>query len=82
MSMRCKITGCDLNECGVCSRCGDESKANHQWSSGERSNPCYNREVCDRCAAERDQPDHDWQPGDTPGPAGIALQCARCGLKI
>jgi hypothetical protein len=82
MSMRCKITGHDLDECGKCRRCGDESSANHAWSDAERNNPCYKREICDRCGAEREQPDHDWQPGDTPGPDGVALQCARCGLKI
>lgn len=81
-SMRCKVTGCDLDECGVCRRCGDASKESHQWSETERNTPCYRREVCERCQAERDQPEHDWQMSDSPGPDGVAMKCSRCGLKI
>jgi hypothetical protein len=82
MSVRCRITGCDLDECGVCRRCGDESKASHQWSDADRTNPCFSRRVCDRCQAEESQPDHDWQMSESPGPDGSALKCARCGLAI
>lgn len=75
-SMRCKITGCDLDECGKCRRCGDESKANHDFKSAERDRPCFTHEICERCQTEREQPDHDW--GTTPH----GLKCTRCNLSI
>lgn len=82
VSIRCKITGCDLDECGVCRRCGDASKESHQWAEAERQKPCYRREVCQRCDTEREQPDHDWETSPSPGADGINLKCTRCGLVI
>jgi hypothetical protein len=81
-SMRCRITGCDLDGCGVCRRCGDASKEDHNWTEAESQNPCYQREVCDRCDKDRHQPNHDWQMSPSPGPDGVALKCSRCGLNI
>lgn len=81
-SIRCRLSGCDLDDCGICRRCGDESRANHQWSEAERKEPCFTREVCDRCRVERQQPDHDWQMSESPGPTGVSLKCSRCGLVI
>jgi hypothetical protein len=80
--MRCRVTGCDLDDCGVCRRCGDESKASHAWTDAERNNPCFRKEVCERCRTEREQPDHDWEMSQSAGPDGIAMKCSRCGLKI
>ena len=74
--LRCKLAGCDRNECGVCRRCGDQEGADHAWIEVERDEPCYRKEACDRCSEERAQPDHDWQS------IGGDLQCARCALKI
>ena len=81
-SMRCKLSGCDLDDCGVCRRCGDTSKEQHRWSTAASENPCYRREVCERCNRERHQPDHDWQSSPSKGPDGVALRCSRCGLTI
>lgn len=75
-SLRCRITGCDLNECGVCRRCGKVENAQHEWKEAPRERPCFPREVCERCNEEREQPDHDWEPS----PQG--LKCSRCGLSI
>ena len=75
-SLRCKVTGCDLDECGVCRRCGSEKKATHQWENAEQNRPCFNREICAVCGQEREQPDHDWDAA----PQG--LKCTRCGLSI
>lgn len=81
-TIRCKVTGCDLDDCGICRRCGDSSKARHSWAAAESENPCYRRETCDRCGATRDQPSHDWEPSSQVGPDGVALKCSRCGLTI
>ena len=80
-SIRCKVTGCDLDECGVCRRCGDERESEHSWKEADRERPCYLRKVCERCGRERESPDHDWESGT--GPAGdIKMTCKRCGLAI
>jgi len=76
MSVRCKITGCDLDECGVCRRCGAQKEAKHQWKEAERDRPCFPRQVCERCDAKREQPDHDWEP--TPN----GMKCSRCNFSI
>jgi predicted Fe-S protein YdhL (DUF1289 family) len=81
-SMRCKLSGCDLDDCGVCRRCGDASKERHQWGAAESDDPCYRREVCQRCRRERRQPDHDWQSSPSKGADGVTLRCSRCGLTI
>jgi hypothetical protein len=81
-SMRCRLTGCDLDDCGICRRCADSSKEHHEWKDAERTNPCYSRELCERCQKERHQPDHDWVSSPSPGPDGVVLQCSRCQLKI
>jgi hypothetical protein len=84
--MRCRLTGCDLNECGVCRRCGSEKNASHQWKAAERTEPCYELKICERCGAEHKKPDHDWVP--TGAGAALAevqgpeLKCSRCGLVI
>lgn len=80
-SLRCKVTGCDLDDCGVCRRCGSEKEATHEWSEVERTRPCFKRSVCDRCQAEREIADHDWETTGS-GPLGIELKCSRCGLAI
>ena len=58
-SIRCRITGCDLDECGVCRRCGSDRQAEHDWHEIERERPCYRRMSCSRCQAEREQPEQD-----------------------
>jgi hypothetical protein len=75
-SMRCRITGCDRDPCGVCRRCGDESGAKHDWREADRERACYRHEVCDRCGREREQPEHDWES------VGGNLKCSRCGLAV
>ncbi|HXV77757.1 MAG TPA: hypothetical protein VD788_15695 [Candidatus Polarisedimenticolaceae bacterium] len=75
-SLRCKITGCDPDPCGVCRRCGGERATTHDWRQAERERPCFARQVCTKCEREREQPDHDWQAK----PNG--LQCSRCGMTI
>ena len=75
-SMRCKLTGHDLDACGVCKRCGEAKGSQHQWKAAEREQPCFKREVCERCETERQQPEHDWQMENA------NLVCSRCGLKI
>jgi len=75
-SLRCRITGCDVDPCGVCRRCGAASGAGHAWKEAERTRECYRRSVCERCDRERERPDHDWEP--TAG----GLRCSRCGLAI
>ena len=74
--LRCRITGCDRNACGVCRRCGDHQGAEHEWIEVPREEPCYRLESCTRCEEQRAQPDHDWQPVDDD------LKCSRCALKI
>ena len=81
-SMRCRVAGCDLDDCGICRRCGDTSKESHQWAEAERTNPCFRRLLCDRCQAEKQNPDHDWESSASTGPDGLALRCSRCGLVI
>ena len=81
MSLRCKVSGHDRNECGICRRCGDESEATHAWQSADRQEPCFELSICERCNAERKKPDHDWEPFQTPaGESG--LRCSRCNLAI
>ncbi len=75
-SLRCRITGCDLDACGVCRRCGSESKAQHQWREAERKRPCFRLETCEGCGQEREQPEHDWEM------QGDNLKCGRCGMSI
>ena len=75
-SMRCRITGCDLDECGVCRRCGNDSEAKHRWQEADRTRPCFPRKVCEVCGQEKEQPDHDWESVDG------NLKCLRCGLVI
>lgn len=75
-SIRCRLQGCDLDDCGVCRRCGDAGKAEHRWQEADRVRPCFRRTVCSRCGKEKEQPEHDWDP--TPG----GLKCSRCGLAI
>ena len=81
-SLRCKVTGHDLDECGICRRCGSESEANHEWKeAAERNRPCFKLSVCERCQTERETADHDWETS-TGGPQGIVMKCTRCGLSI
>lgn len=82
VSLRCRISGCDRDACGVCRRCGDSSESNHAWKEIERDEPCTRRSVCERCEAERRQPDHDWQSRPAKNVDGVELKCARCGLAI
>jgi len=81
-SLRCKISGCDLDECGVCRRCGAESAAKHSWRAADRERPCFDRKVCERCGKEREIPDHDWESTVGLTPDVPALRCTRCGLSI
>lgn len=75
-SLRCRVVGCDLDDCNVCRRCGLEKDPRHQWKEAPRDRPCFPREVCERCEQTREQPDHDWDP--KPG----GLRCTRCGLSV
>jgi hypothetical protein len=80
-SLRCKLTGCDLNECGICRRCKSEEQGSHDWADVERERPCFAQKRCTRCDAEQETPDHDWE--SRPGVVeAIELVCTRCGLKI
>jgi ribosomal protein S27AE len=83
-SIRCKLTGCDLDPCGVCKRCGDTSAAAHDWTDVERERPCFKQQQCTRCGETKEMPDHDWVPTpmDSPDGTGVELRCGRCGLKI
>jgi predicted Fe-S protein YdhL (DUF1289 family) len=81
-SLRCRLTGCDTDDCGVCRRCGHAAGERHDWQPAESENPCYIREVCSRCEKERHQPDHNWESSPSPGPDGVTLKCSRCGLTI
>jgi hypothetical protein len=75
------MTGCDLDDCGVCRRCGAERETKHVWKEIERQRPCYRIEVCERCRKDRENPDHDWEMGT--GPAGdVKMTCSRCRLEI
>lgn len=76
MSMKCRVMGHDLNDCGVCTRCKEDVKGTHDWQEADRAKKCFRREACSRCEAEREQPEHDWQMTDG------ALKCSRCGLAI
>ncbi|MDX1389002.1 MAG: hypothetical protein R3344_07415 [Acidobacteriota bacterium] len=81
-SLRCKVTGHDLDECGICKRCGSEDNAGHDWKeAAERKRPCFKLSVCERCGSDREIADHDWQMSEG-GPQGIMMTCSRCGLKI
>ena len=80
-SLRCKVTGCDLDECGICRRCGSEKEAEHAWKETDRKRPCIKRSVCERCDAEREIADHDWETTGT-GPLGAELTCSRCAMSI
>ena len=75
-SIRCKITGCDLDECGVCRRCGGHKNASHRWKEAERDRPCFARQVCERCNAMHERPDHDWESTPT------GMKCRRCNFAI
>jgi hypothetical protein len=80
-SMRCKVAGCDRDECGVCRRCGSERDVEHHWKDVGRERACFRRKVCARCETEKESPDHDWVP--SPNAIGeIELKCGRCGLSI
>ena len=79
--LRCKMTGCDLDACGVCKRCGTEQDTKHVWKEIDRDRPCYRKEVCETCGRERENPDHDWSPG-TNALGETALTCTRCNLEI
>ena len=81
-SLRCRVTGCDLDPCGVCKRCGEDRQARHEWQDDEREKPCYRRQTCERCSVVKQSPDHDWQT--QAGTAGMdpKLDCSRCGLEI
>lgn len=81
-SLRCKLSGHDLNECGACRRCAAEVEPQHDWQDAERKEPCYQRRVCERCGREHQSPDHDWQPVPPTGVQESALKCSRCGLSI
>jgi hypothetical protein len=79
--LRCRITGCDRDPCGVCRRCGTEKDTSHDWGELERDRACFRKEVCTKCGREREQPDHDWQAGESPT-GEMSLTCSRCGLAI
>lgn len=80
-SLRCKLSGCDLNECGICRRCGSEEKAEHDWTDVERERPCMKLKRCTRCDTTHETPDHDWEA--KPGVVeDIELTCSRCGMKL
>jgi len=79
-SLRCKLSGCDLDECGICKRCGSEERAAHDWTDVERERPCYALRRCTRCGRTAEKPDHDWEA--QPGVVDVELTCSRCGLKI
>ena len=83
-SIRCKLTRCALDDCGICKRCGDRSAANHDWRKVERDRPCFERSECSRCGEVHESPDHDWAPtpADSPDGTGLVLKCSRCGLNI
>jgi len=75
-AIRCRLTGCDPDDCGVCRRCGLEKNPRHQWKDAPGERPCFPRQVCERCGTAREQPDHDWEP------SGRGLRCSRCDLSI
>ncbi len=82
-SMKCRLKGHDLNECGVCSRCEAQVEAGHSWEDAPREKPCFRREVCARCGVAQEFPDHDWESFATPaGLTETGLKCTRCGLTI
>ena len=81
MALRCKMTGCDLDACGVCRRCGSEAKANHNWQETEPERPCFKRKVCQTCNQEHEMPEHDWEASEG-GPDGIQMKCSRCGSPM
>ncbi len=80
-SLRCKLSGCDLDDCGICRRCGSEDKAAHDWAEAERERPCFKLKRCTRCETTTEVPDHDWvsKPGLVDA---IDLVCSRCGFKL
>jgi hypothetical protein len=80
-SIRCKVTGCDFDDCGVCRRCGAERETHHDWKEAERKRPCYELKICDRCGTEKESPDHDWDSSTSPA-GEIQMTCKRCGLAI
>jgi hypothetical protein len=83
-SIRCKLTGCDLDPCGICKRCKDQSAADHAWEEAERDRPCYKRLTCANCDEVKESPVHDWtpKPVDAADGSGVELRCSRCNLKI
>ena len=81
-SIRCRVTGCDRDDCGVCRRCGDDRGAKHAWKEASRSKPCFPRMLCERCQAEKESPDHDWQIGAANPQGDVTMECSRCRLRI
>ena len=82
-SLRCKVTGHDLDDCGVCRRCGTEAEPNHEWKeTTPRKRECYRLEVCARCEQEKEIADHDWEQVPGKIPDTMDLKCSRCGLQI
>ena len=82
-SLRCKVTGHDLDECGICRRCGSESESKHEWKdTTPRKRECYRLEVCERCRQEKETADHDWEQAPGRIPDTTDLKCTRCGLQI
>lgn len=80
-SLRCKLSGCDLNDCGICRRCGSMADAAHDWHPVERERPCFKLKRCSRCDETAETPDHDWEA--KPGVIeDIEMTCTRCQLKI
>ena len=84
-SLRCKVTGCDLDACGICRRCGDTSAARHDWAEAERKRPCYKRLECSRCDEVNESPEHDWTPtpsnhGDGTDVEAILSCSVACGF--
>jgi hypothetical protein len=80
-SMRCRLTGCDLDPCGVCRRCETEKDTTHDWQDTDRDRACFRKQACAKCGREREQPDHDWEPG-VAASGEPSLTCSRCGLEI
>jgi len=80
-SLRCKLSGCDLDDCGICKRCASEDGAEHDWAEVERDRPCFKLKRCARCDKTAETPDHDWvsKPGVVDA---VDLTCSRCGFRL
>ena len=85
-SLRCKMSGHDLDPCGICRRCADSASASHSWKDAERERPCFRLRVCETCGSTEEKPEHKWEPAPRAsgieGPMGPDLKCSRCGLVI